>query len=84
MAVTAAFAALAAPMFHMPFATALVAYAPGGQDAMMVLALGLGVDPIFVSVNHLARYFFVNLSLPFVLAWLKRVDAKAKPVEETI
>ncbi len=72
MAITFGFAAIAAPMFNVPFATALIAYAPGGQDAMMVLALGLGVDPVFVSVNHLARYFLVNLGLPFVLAWLKR------------
>ena len=76
MAVTAAFALVAAPLFGVPFATALVAYAPGGQDAMMVLALGLGVDPVFVSINHLARYFLVNLCLPFVISWLKRVDAK--------
>jgi membrane AbrB-like protein len=82
MAVIFAFAAFAAPMFGVAFATAIVAYAPGGQDAMMVLALALGVDPIFVSVNHLARYFLVNLSLPFVISWLKRVEAERKRVEE--
>ena len=82
MAVTFAFALAASRMFGVSFATALVAYAPGGQDAMMVLALALGVDPIFVSVNHLARYFLVNLGLPFVILWLKRVEAERKAVEE--
>ena len=83
MAVCFAFAVAGAHLFNVPFASTLVAYAPGGQDAMMVLALALGVDPIFVSVNHLARYFLVNLTLPFVISWLRRVDAGNKPLEET-
>ena len=83
MAVCFLFAIVGAPLFGVPFATTLVAYAPGGQDAMMVLALALGVDPIFVSVNHLARYFLVNLTLPFVISWLRRVEAGRKSLEET-
>ena len=78
MAVTVAFAALATKLFGVSFGAALIAYAPGGQDAMMLLALALGVDPIFVSVNHLARYFMINLGLPFVVAWLRRVEAERK------
>ena len=72
MGVALVCALIAATAFHVPFGTAMIGYAPGGQDAMMILALALGVDPIFVSVNHLARYFLVNLSLPFVIGWLKR------------
>ena len=73
-------AALAAQLFHVSFGTALIGYAPGGQDAMMVLALTLGVDPIFVSAHHLARYFMINVSLPFLVAWLRR-DATAETVK---
>ncbi len=69
--VSVAFAALASALFHVSFGTALIAYAPGGQDAMMVLALSLGVDPIFVSAHHLARYFMINVSLPFLVAWMR-------------
>jgi membrane AbrB-like protein len=72
--ISVGFAALAAHLFHVSFGTALIAYAPGGQDAMMVLALALGVDPIFVSAHHLARYFMINVSLPFLVAWLRRAD----------
>ncbi len=77
-----AFAALAANFFGVSFGTALIAYAPGGQDAMMVLALSLGVDPIFVSAHHLARYFMINVSLPFLVAWLRRQPSGAPAGEE--
>ncbi len=69
--VSIAFAALASKLFGAAFGTTLIAYAPGGQDAMMVLALALGVDPIFVSAHHLARYFMINLTLPFLVASLR-------------
>lgn len=82
MMIALACALIAANWFHVPFATAMIGYAPGGQDAMMALALALGVDPIFVSVNHLARYLLVNLSLPFVVSWLKRIDATEKSTGE--
>jgi len=74
--VSVAFATLAAALFHVSFGTLLIAYAPGGQDAMMVLALALGVDPIFVSAHHLARYFIINFSLPFLVAHLRRKAAR--------
>lgn len=77
-----AFAWVAARLFHVSFGTALIAYAPGGQDAMMVLALSLGVDPIFVSAHHLARYFVINVSLPFLVAWLRRNPAEDATGEE--
>jgi membrane AbrB-like protein len=75
MAVSVCFALVASSLFGVSFGTALIAYAPGGQDAMMVLALSLGVDPIFVSAHHLARYFLINMSLPFIISWLQRREA---------
>jgi uncharacterized protein len=44
---------------------AVVAFAPGAQDTMMVLALSLHLDPIFVGAHHLWRFMLVSLSLPF-------------------
>jgi membrane AbrB-like protein len=76
MGVSVCFAFAASSLFGVSFGTALIAYAPGGQDAMMVLALSLGVDPIFVSAHHLARYFLINLSLPFFITWLQRREAR--------
>ena len=72
MAVSVLFAFIATAYFGISFGTALIAFAPGGQDAMMVLALSLGVDPIFVSAHHLARYFLINLTLPFLIAHMQR------------
>ena len=51
-------------------ADVVVAYAPGAQDTMMVLALALHLDPIFVGAHHLARYILVSLSIPLVGRWL--------------
>jgi hypothetical protein len=44
---------------------------------MMVLALSLGVDPIFVSAHHLARYFLINLTLPFIVGRMQRARGAA-------
>jgi hypothetical protein len=37
---------------------------------MMVLALALHLDPIFIGAHHLARYLLVSLSVPLVGRWL--------------
>jgi uncharacterized protein len=39
---------------------------------MMILALTMGVDPIFVSAHHLARYLFINMTLPVIVTRLQR------------
>jgi membrane AbrB-like protein len=44
----------------------VIAFSPGAQDTMMVLALALHIDPVFVSAHQLARYLVVSLSLPFL------------------
>jgi membrane AbrB-like protein len=45
----------------------VVAYAPGSIDAMMILALALHLDPVFVGAHHLARVFTVTLALPVIV-----------------
>jgi uncharacterized protein len=49
----------------LPFRVAdvVVAYSPGAQDTMMVLALALHLDPVFVGAHHLARFLFVTFSI---------------------
>ena len=56
----------------LPFriADVVVAYAPGAQDTMMVMALALHLDPIFVGAHHLSRYMLVSLSIPLFGKWL--------------
>jgi uncharacterized protein len=53
-------------MLSLPIADVVVAFAPGAQDTMTVLALALHLDPIYVGAHHLARYMVVSLSLPFL------------------
>jgi membrane AbrB-like protein len=42
----------------------VISFAPGAQDTMMVLALSLNIDPVFVGAHQLARFLTVSLSLP--------------------
>jgi membrane AbrB-like protein len=49
-----------------------IAYAPGAQDAMMVLALALNLDPIFIGSHHLARFLICSLSVPFLARYIER------------
>lgn len=74
MAAAAACAALAAVVARVSFADALVAFAPGGLEAMMVLALSLGLDPLYVGTHHLARFVAIGLGFPALLACLPRSD----------
>jgi membrane AbrB-like protein len=72
MSVAVAFAGLAAWLAGVSFADGLVAFAPGGIEAMTVLALILGLDPIYVGIHHIARFLSIGLVLPFVVGWLQR------------
>ncbi|QFU15569.1 AbrB family transcriptional regulator [Microvirga thermotolerans] len=77
MAVAALFAAVAAWLAGVSFANGLVAFAPGGLEAMTVLALILGLDPLYVGIHHLVRFLGIGLLVPFVVAWLQRGDPPA-------
>jgi uncharacterized membrane protein AbrB (regulator of aidB expression) len=72
MVVAALFAALAAWLAGVSFANGLVAFAPGGLEAMTVLALILGLDPLYVGIHHLVRFLGIGLVLPFLIGWLQR------------
>jgi membrane AbrB-like protein len=64
-AVAAAFAALAVAVTGVPFADALAAFAPGGLEAMTMMAFALGLDPLFVGAHHIARFLFLSVTLPW-------------------
>jgi uncharacterized membrane protein AbrB (regulator of aidB expression) len=42
---------------------------------MMVLALVLGLDPLYVGIHHVARFLGIGLVLPFIAGWLKMSGA---------
>ncbi len=50
----------------LPFGQFLLAYAPGGLEAMIKMALILDLDPAFVAAHQLVRYIGMILILPFL------------------
>ena len=62
VAIAASFATLVAALLPFRIADVVVAFAPGAQDTMMVLALALHLDPIFVGAHHLTRFLVVSLA----------------------
>jgi membrane AbrB-like protein len=57
------FAALVTYLFPFPVANVVVAFSPGAQDTMMVLALALHLDPVFVGAHHVARFLVVTITV---------------------
>jgi hypothetical protein len=53
-------------------ADAVVAFAPGAQDTMMVLALAMHLDPVYVGALHLSRYLLVSLLVPILVHRMAR------------
>lgn len=47
-------------------ADVMIAFAPGSVDAMMLLALALHLDPVYVGAHHVMRILFVSLMMPLV------------------
>ncbi|HKI15990.1 MAG TPA: AbrB family transcriptional regulator [Roseiarcus sp.] len=58
-------AAATSALIGVSFVQALVAFAPGGLEAMTMMAFALGLDPLFVGAHHLARSLLISLTLPF-------------------
>ncbi len=44
----------------------MIAFAPGSVDAMMLLALALHLDPVYVGAHHLTRVILVFMAIPLV------------------
>ena len=78
--IAACFMMLAASLMPVRIADVVVAFAPGAQDTMMVLALALNLDPIYVGAHQLARFMIVSLSIPLIA---KRLAPKAPPEKKS-
>jgi membrane AbrB-like protein len=79
LTVASCFVLLVTAMLPFRAADVIVAYAPGAQDTMMVLALALHLDPVFVGAHHLARFFVVTLTVAFLARHLgPRISAPPK------
>ncbi len=65
-AIAGAFAAGVAWGLDLPIGQALIAFAPGGLDAMMILSFILGLDPAYVGTHQFLRFLGIAMLLPFV------------------
>lgn len=73
-AIAGAAALVVAAVIGIPFDQAIVAFAPGGLDAMMSLALALHMDTAFVAAHQFARFAGIAFGLPFFLRWSRGRD----------
>jgi membrane AbrB-like protein len=73
--VAASSALLVVALLPFRIADVSVAFAPGAQDTMMVLALAMHLDPIYVGAHHLTRFLVVS----FTVAVAARRLARAAP-----
>jgi uncharacterized protein len=67
--VASAFVLVLTTLLSVRIADAVVAFSPGAQDTMMVLALALHLDPVFIGAHHLSRFLLVSLSFPLLGGW---------------
>lgn len=72
--VGAVLALLTAWLLTLPSGDVIIAYAPGGLEAMIILAFALHLDPVYVGAHHLVRFFYVSVMMPFAVAWLRRKE----------
>lgn len=66
-AISVGFAALTSFALGLPIAEVVLAFAPGGLEAMTLLAFTLGLDPLYVGSHHLARFIALSLAMPIAV-----------------
>lgn len=74
--VATCFALIVVALLPFRLADVAVAFAPGAQDTMMLLALALHLDPIYVGAHHLARFLVVSFTVAFAARRLGRRPPK--------
>jgi membrane AbrB-like protein len=65
-------AALVTLLLGVELAQTMLAFAPGGLDALTILAFAMNLDPAYVAAHHTARYLFLALVIPFIAQRMNR------------
>jgi len=76
--IAALFAVGLVRFFPLPTPEVIIAFAPGSVDAMMLLALALHLDPVYVGAHHVTRIIIVSLTMPVIARRVAR-----KPRDES-
>lgn len=72
LVIASAGAGVAAYFSNLPFALTLLAFSPGGLDAMTIMAFSLNLDPAYVGAHQMARYIGLALLMPAATAYVLR------------
>jgi uncharacterized protein len=83
MAVATVFIAIVVHLFGFPIANVVIAFAPGAQDTMMVLALALHLDPVYVGAHHLARFLVVTVAIAVAARRVARQRSRSADGEQS-
>lgn len=65
-----------------PVPDLVVSFAPGAQETMLIMALALHLDPVFVGAHHLARFLIVSMGIPLAVRRITRMGPPALRNEE--
>jgi membrane AbrB-like protein len=62
-------AGLVSLLFGVNIIQAVLAFAPGGLDTMVILAYAMNIDPAYVAAHHLARFLAMVIAVPVLGRW---------------
>jgi uncharacterized protein len=83
VAIATLFALIVTRLFPFSIANVVVAFAPGAQDTMMVLALALHLDPVFVGAHHVARFLVVTFAVAIAARRFAKIEAASGGQQRT-
>ncbi len=72
VSVTLCAIAVSMALMGLPPALLIVAFAPGGVEAMAAIAVTLGLDPAFVAAHHVMRLLILTVMVPMMLGAARR------------
>lgn len=67
VAIGCLFAWAASALMNIRFGAALLAFAPGGLEAMSLLSIALALDPLYVGAHHIVRFMSIGVGLPLYI-----------------
>jgi membrane AbrB-like protein len=70
MVIAVAGALFTSTVADLPLALTLLAFAPGGLEAMTIMAFALNLDPAYVAAHQVARYIGLVLLMPAVTGFV--------------
>jgi uncharacterized membrane protein AbrB (regulator of aidB expression) len=76
VAVASCFVLVVTTLLPFRVSDVVIAFAPGAQDTMMVLALTLRLDPVYVGAHHLMRFLTVTFTVALWARFIARNKGK--------